>query len=101
MKNVHNMPRSELPEEILNPKITIRTQHKIAKKLRPTHLEIAVSTTKSDEGSASNELDVDVRLATPPMLDNQGIQGTPARKNDLIVINLSPRPALSQELSNE
>ena len=101
MKNVHNMPRNELPPEILSPKITIRTQHKISKKLRPTNHENAVSTTRSEEGSASKEYDMDLKLVAPPILGNQGVQGPSARKNDLIVINLSPTTALSQDQSNE
>ena len=60
-----------------------------------------MSTTKSDEGSVSKELDMDLKLAASPRIVKQGSQETSARKNDLIVINLSPRPALSQELSNE
>ena len=101
MKNVHSMPRNELPPEVLSPKITIRTQHKISKKVRPTDLENAVSTTRSNEGSASKEFDMDLKLAAQPMV-GQAVQSTSSpRKNDLIVINISPAPALSQDQSNE
>ena len=52
MRNIHNIAREEL-QEILGQKIKVRTQHKIAKKLRP--IENALFTTDPDARRTSME----------------------------------------------
>ena len=61
MKNMHNMARDEIPPEVFDPNITIRTQHKITKKVRPIYFE---NTSTPDAERTPSESLKEIKVAT-------------------------------------